>query len=334
MTRMRAVTVAAFGAPPELTEIPVPQPGPGELLVRIQSASINPADRKIADGFLKGKALHRFPLVLGADGAGTVTAIGPAVTRFHVGERITGRFSGPPIGRGSFAEYAVIAQDTVLTRLPDRFSMVEAAALPVAGLTARALDTAIGPHLDRRILVIGAAGGVGSFFVQFANSHGAYVIATGHQDDERRLRLLGAVEVIDYTQTSVPDQVRTRHPDGVDALIDLVSNPDEFQELLALVRPGGIAFSTVGDAESAELVVRGLGGGNFQHLPRSEDLAQLVQAVAHRRIHVPIERTVHLDELPAVLTATGGQRGKTVAVIGTGDRSGDLDRWRTRDSTR
>ncbi|MGW3622490.1 NADP-dependent oxidoreductase [Streptomyces sp. NPDC000880] len=313
---MRAIAVDGFGAVPKLIDVPQPQPAPGELLVRIEAAGVNPIDARIADGFLDGQLPHQFPLVLGVDGAGAVTAVGQGVTRFALGDRVVGRFLAPPIGRGTFAEYAVIPEQSAVTPIPDRLSTTEAATLPAAGMTALELIDATGPHTGRTVLVVGATGGVGSFLMQLAAARGAHVIATARNADAARPRALGAAETIDHTEAPVAGQVRSAHPDGIHTLIDLVSNPEQFAELLRVLRRGGTAWSSIGSADDKRLTELGLAGGNFESQGDAETLARVVDEAAEGRIRVPVEREVTLDQLPAILTDLTHLRGKTVLRIG------------------
>ncbi|QIS13989.1 NADP-dependent oxidoreductase [Nocardia arthritidis] len=312
---MRAVTVDSFGAAPTVTEVDRPHPGPTELLVRIEAAGINPFDNNIANGFLKDHVPHQFPLILGTDGAGVVTEVGPEVTRFHVGDRVVGKFFAPPLGRGTFAEYAVLPEDAIVTTIPDNMSSVEAAALPVAGITAEDLDALIGSHDGTTVLINGAAGGVGSYLVQLAAGHGAHVIATARGADADRMRSLGAAEVLDYTESPVLDQVRAAHPDGVEVLIDLVGDQGHFHDLLPVVRRGGAAWSSIWSADESDMAARGLDGGNFESSGGADVLARLVREVADGDITPAVGREVKLEQVPAVLADPAGARGKTVAVI-------------------
>ena len=116
---MKAVTITGFGAEPLLTDLPVPEPGPGELLVRLHAAALNPFDWKVADGALKGLVDHDFPLVMGSDGAGVVERIGPGVIHFRPGDTVYGQFMNLAHGRGSYAEYVIAAENGTLARMPD-----------------------------------------------------------------------------------------------------------------------------------------------------------------------------------------------------------------------
>lgn len=182
---MRAVAVSEFGATPEIMELPVPEPGPGQVQVRMRAAGLNPFDWKVADGVLGGKVRHRFPLVLGGDGAGEVAALGGGVTGFAVGDLVFGLFMRLRDGGGSYGEYAV-ADAVGLARIPDGVAVTDAAALPMAGTTALNLVAEAGVARGQTVLVVGATGGVGTFVVQLAAARGAHVIATAPAGRRRR----------------------------------------------------------------------------------------------------------------------------------------------------
>ena len=127
---MRAVVIKGFGAEPELVETEVPEPGAGELLVRIHAAGLNPFDWKVADGALDGVVEHAFPFVMGSDGAGVVARIGRGVTDFRPGDRVYGQFMHLPKGQGSYAEHAVVDAAGKVARIPDGLAFTIAAARP------------------------------------------------------------------------------------------------------------------------------------------------------------------------------------------------------------
>ncbi|WP_410871239.1 NADP-dependent oxidoreductase [Nocardia sp. A7] len=329
---MRAIVVQKFGATPELADVPVPQPGAGEVQVALDAAGVNPFDLKMADGLLKGKMPIDFPMILGVDGAGTVSAIGTGVTKFKVGDKVVGKFLTAPAGHGSWAQYATVPEDATLVPIPDGVTAVAAAALPVAGVTAQDLVDAARIQPDQTVLIVGATGGVGSFLVQLANIAGAHVIATARGDATDQVARLGAAETVDYTRTrpadpnlvdpdpathqdsSVTDAVRFTHPDGIDVLFDLISTARDFASHATLVRRGGHAYSTTWAADEAALRDRDLTGGNFESKGRAPELSRLLSRVAAGDVVVPVQMTVPLEAAPAVLGA-GSARGKTVLAI-------------------
>jgi NADPH:quinone reductase-like Zn-dependent oxidoreductase len=315
---MRAVVIPGFGEEPELVELPVPEPGPGEVLVRVHAAGMNPFDWKVAEGALRGVVEHRFPVVMGSDGAGVVEAIGADVTRFRPGDRVYGQFMKVALGVGSYAELTVAPAEGKLALVPDELPFTVAAALPTASVTAyQAVEAAdLGP--GRTILVNGASGGVGQSAVQLAAARGARVLATAPPDLADHLRDLGADEVVDFTRGPTADQVRAANPDGIDAVLDLVSTAGQADPLVDLLRPGGVIISTNGALDPDALAARDLRGLNFYSVVTPEALATVADLAASGRLRVTIDAEVALADAPAAIARAraGHARGKTVIVPG------------------
>ena len=242
---MRAQVLVTAGEPLRLSDLPVPTPGPGEVLVRIAAAGLNPLDTKIA----AGEAAHAqvtTPAVLGLDAAGWVAATGPAVAGFTVGDEVYGMIGGVGGVQGSLAEYATV-DTTLLAHKPPQWSMRQAAALPLSVITAweGLVDRA---HLraGHDVLVHGGAGGVGHVAVQLAKAHGARVWATGSPAQTDILQQLGAVPV-DYQAQSVESYVQ-EHTDGegFDIVYDTVGGTNLDRSFLAVKRYTGHVVSSLG----------------------------------------------------------------------------------------
>ena len=175
---MRAITVNEYGAAPALTEMPDPRPGSGQLLIRTEAAGMNPMDRTIANGGWKAQMPASFPLILGADLAGVIEAVGEGAGRFLPGDEVFGQLLIVPLGTaGTYAEYVAVTEDAPLARLPKGLEPSIAAALPTAGVTALEIVESVEPLTSKTVLMVGAAGGVGSFATQLAANAGAQVIA-------------------------------------------------------------------------------------------------------------------------------------------------------------
>ncbi|MCZ0972918.1 NADP-dependent oxidoreductase [Streptomyces albulus] len=290
---MRAVAVNAFGADPQLMELPQPEPGPGEVLVRLAAAGLNPVDWKLADGMF-GEAVHaKFPLVLGADGAGEVVAVGSGVRRFTVGDPVFGQFQRPDRGGGSYAEFAV-ADEGAIALAARSVTYATSAAVPTAGMTAYNLveETRIGE--GRQVLIVGATGGVGTFVTQIAAGRGAEVIATARPTKAELMRTLGAAETVDHTAGPIADQVLASRPDGVDVLIDMTSDAAGFVELTRAVRDGGVAVSLIGSADADVLTEHNLRGFNFVNRPSPQLLEILAGHLDAGRLTVLVGLEVPL----------------------------------------
>ena len=312
---MRAITVSEYGAAPVVVDLPTPQAGPGQILIKVQAAGMNPMDRMIADGGLKGRMPATFPLVLGADVAGIVEAVGKDETRFSRGDEVFGQLFIAPLGSaGTYAEYVAVSESAPLARVPENVDATVAASLPTAGVTALQIAESLPPLSGKTVLVVGAAGGVGSFFTQFAARDGAHVIASARASAAGRMRDYGAVETIDHTAVPLPDAVRRAHPDGVDVLVDMASDADAFAALAALVRPGGTAVTTRYVADAKALAASGITGVNFMASVSTELLQRLVDDVASGRIVPPPITRVKLDDVPVAWrgAVAGHADGKTV----------------------
>ena len=221
---MRAFTLDSFETPPRLRDdVPVPTAGANEVLVRVHASSVNPADAAIAAGMLKGMAEYEFPVTLGRDFAGVAQDVGQGVDRYESGDEVFGfvLHANPTVHDGSWADYVGVA-DATIARKPARVDFATAAAAPLAALTALAAVDALELSEGSAVVVLGASGGVGSFFVQLAAAAGARVIAPGLSEDREYLRALGASGVPDRN-ADVTAHVRKEYPEGVDALLDLVS---------------------------------------------------------------------------------------------------------------
>lgn len=317
---MRAIAVKAFKQAPELIELPQPVPGKGELLVKISSTSLNPFDWKVIDGILDGKMPHVFPLVPGADAVGVIAQLGEGVTRFNVGERIFGQFLHAPIGAGTYAEYVTVPETNALAVLPASIDDVTGAALPTAGSTALQLVEALGAQAGQTVLIVGATGGVGSFATQFAKARGLRVLATASADEAARMRQLGASAVFEQRGAALLEPVWQSHPEGIDGLIDLVSDAAGFLALAALVRRDGSALSTTWSANEASLKQRGVRGGNFEVVPGRSTLEAIVTAVVAGELRAPVDVVLPLEDAPAAIerSRNGRSRGKTVFRVASG----------------
>jgi len=312
---MRAITVSEYGAAPALTELPTPQPGPGQLLIRTEAAGMNPMDSTIANGGWKEAMPASFPLILGADLAGVIEAVGEGASKFLPGEQVFGQLLVAPLGTaGTYAEYVAVTEDAPLARLPEGLEPIIAAALPTAGVTALEIVESVEPLTGKTLLIVGAAGGVGSIATQLAANAGAQVIAVAPAAADERMRDYGAAETLDRTQTSVPDSVKRMHPDGIDVLVDVASDADGFADLAALVRPGGTALSTLYVADTEALASREVAGVNFRVSMSSGLLDRLADATVKGVIVVPPITPVKLDEVPA-LNGNVHANGKTVITF-------------------
>jgi len=217
---MRACRYHAFADPPvvRVDEVPVPEPGPGEVLVRVHSASLNPVDWKIATGKFRLLVKGGLPRTMGSDFTGEIAATGPGVSGWHAGEPVLGFVDPFQRPAGTFAEFVPVPVE-FLARRPAGLDEAVAAALPAVGVTAVALCDLAGVGPGSSVLVNGAAGGVGHLALQVAKARGALVAATASAPRREWLTALGADEFIDYTAVPV-----ARWPMAFDAVLDCVPN--------------------------------------------------------------------------------------------------------------
>jgi NADPH:quinone reductase-like Zn-dependent oxidoreductase len=304
---MRAVGVKDYGATPELLDVPKPAAGPGQVLVRVEAAGVNPVDAIIAAG---ARGRPPLPLVMGVDFAGRVEAVGEGVTHYTAGDPVFGRAAG------TYAEYVVVEETGPLAPAPDAVELKTAAALPTAGLTALGILDVAEVHGGESLLLIGAAGGVGTFLTQLASARGARVVAVTRGDESVRLGLFGAAVTVDAAAEDLADRIRRdEYPEGVDVLVDLVSkDPEAFEANKALVHDGGVAVSTRGATRGGGKVQSGVEEVAFRVRPGAELLAALARQVDGGTLRVFVEAEVPLEQAPLAVARIqgGGARGKTI----------------------
>lgn len=313
---MRAIAVDAFGQTPSLRDLPVPEPGPSEVRVRIHAAGINPFDRMVAEGALTDAFPHRFPLALGFDAAGVIDGSGADVEGLTVGDEVYGFLFTPVLGAGTYAEYTV-APAALLAPRPTAVDFAGAATLPMPGLTALAAVEAAKLGAGDRVAIVGAAGGVGSFAVQLAASAGAHVIVVARGSDEAYLRELGASEVVDHTLGGVDQALASAHPEGIHALIDVVSDAAALAGHAALLVDGGRLVSTQYAADREGLAGRGIAATNLQAAPSAEGLAELARLIDAGDLRVVLQRTWPLEEAGAAWdhSRNGQVRGRLALTV-------------------
>src|SRR5215210_4399519 len=223
---MRAVTLDAFDTPPVLrADLQDPTPAPTDVLVRVRASSVNPADKGIAAGMLKQMGLeYEFPVTLGRDYAGVVEQVGPEVTRYSVGDEVFGFLlhANPTVRDGSWAELIAVRQDMFIGQAPHGVDLATAGAAPLAGIAAIMAVDALELSEGDTVLIVGATGGVGSLAVQLAVRAGATVVAPALPEDEAYLRDLGVSELLPR-DGDLAAAAREHHPDGFDAVLDLVN---------------------------------------------------------------------------------------------------------------
>jgi NADPH:quinone reductase len=295
---MHAITLESFDSDPTLQEIPIPQIAPNEVLVRVQASSVNPVDGAIAAGMLKDMVEHEFPVVLGRDFAGVVEQAGSDVSDLTEGDEVFGFVPGtdPTVHNGSWAELIAVPE-SVATRKPDDIDTASAGAAPLAAITALAALDALGVSEGDTVLIVGANGGVGSFAVQLATDAGATVIAPALPEDEEYLRELGVSEMLDR-DADVAALVHERYPEGIEALLDLVSYaPEGFDTHAEVLKDDGRGVSSLSAAGE------GWERHNVGAVPSQENLQRLARLLEARTLWVPVQRIYELEQADAGLRA-------------------------------
>ncbi len=307
---MRAVTYDSYGEPSRLrlTQQPTPKCAPGEVLIRVRCAAVNPVDWKIMAGYLDRILYVQFPAIPGWDVAGVVESVGLDTPEFRAGDEVLAYARKDFVHGGTFAEFVSVPVRAV-ARKPSALSWEQAAGLPLAGLTARQLLDRIGLHSggSQTVLVHAAAGGVGALAVQLARNAGARVIGTASARNHDFLRSLGC-EPVAYGP-GLLERVRALAPEGVDLVADCVGGVLDVTR--AVLKEGGRHGSVV-DASVAEA-----GGQYVWGRPDGAELERLAQVAAEGRLTVAIERAFPLREAAKALdlNRSGHVRGKVVLRV-------------------
>lgn len=297
---MKAIVFERFGGPEvlRLTEVAKPAPGPGQIRLRVVAAGVNPLDHKIRNGWLEQVFPTTFPAIGGLEAAGVVDAIGAGVTDLAVGDEVFG-FTDT----GAYAEYALA---TVVARKPAELSWDRAAALPVAGETARRVLDLLAVKAGETVLVHGAAGAVGGVAVQLAVARGATVIGTASPANHEHLRSLGVVPVA-YGE-GLTGRVREVAPQGVDAVFD-AAGQGALPASVELRDGTTDRIITIADAVAAHEL-----GIHFSaHGERTpEGLAEHARLAATGELRIEVAQSFPLADAAGAQTrsATGHTRGK------------------------
>jgi NADPH:quinone reductase-like Zn-dependent oxidoreductase len=308
---LKAVRFHEYGDPGVLRyeDVEQPEPGRGEVRLRVAGSAFNPVDDGIRGGYLQGPFPVTLPHTPGIEVSGTVDAVGEGVDDVAVGDAVIGFL--PMVADGAAAEF-VNAPAEVLAPAPTSIPLGDAAALPMVGLTAwQALFDDAGLEAGQRLLINGAGGAVGGYAVQLARGAGAHVIATAGPRSIERVRSAGADEVIDHTAA----EVTVAEP--VDVLLNLARiAPEQLAALVALVRPGGVVVNTVPTIPTPADDERGVRGVGFFVRSDTDQLGRLVALVDRGELRVDVAERVPLTELPAIhaRAATGDLPGRVVVV--------------------
>lgn len=313
-TQMKAVRIHEYGGPDVLKyeNAPRPTPAAGEVLVKVHAAGINPVDWKTRAGSgVSGRYGNAFPLIIGWDISGVVEAVGENATTFKVGDAVFGMVRFPAIG-AAYAEY-VAAPQTDLALKPKNIDHIQAAAIPLAALTAwQALFESGDLTSGERLLIQGAAGGVGHLAVQLAKWKGAYVVATGSTNNIAFLRELGADAVIDYTNTRFEDTIK-----AVDMVLGCIGG-DMLTRSLSVIKAGGRLISITGKPDQQEAEKRHIRTEAILVRPvdsHMNAIAQLIEAGTLQMVVTEVFDLADASKAHAFAESRELRRGKIVLKV-------------------
>ena len=306
---MDAVRIYEYGAVPVIEDVPVPDIGPDEVLVRVKAAGLNPLDVQLVSGGMHGFFPLTFPYTLGTDFAGTVERAGTSAGRWQQGDRVLGR--SDPTKRGALASFAVVPA-TYLAAAPKEISLEKAAGVPTAAGTAwQALFEVADLNRGQTVLVHAGAGGVGSFAIQFARAIGARVVATTSGTGMEIVRQLGADQVIDYRSERFEDKLS-----DIDVVLDTVRD-DTQQRSFSLLRTGGHLVSTTSPPDEALAKAHKVRAAFVFHQSNGSRLAKIVEALDAGTLKVLMDSKVPLKSFGIALDhqASGRARGKIIVTL-------------------
>jgi NADPH:quinone reductase len=309
---MRAFAVRNFGEAPALYDLPIPS-ADSAFLIRVKYAGINPLDNILVERLT---ATSKYPFVLGVDFAGIVERAPEGELSLRTGERIFGMART----HGTYAGYTAVApgvKTEPLARIPDGVTDEQAAALPIAAITALRSLELLGVTPGQRLVVMGATGAVGGYTVQMARARGVHVIATV-RGDVHEARRIGAEEVYNTKAVDVFDALRTSHPDGVEAVLDLVNGSDVIRRDAEILKSGGGLVSTRYAADEEWFAERQITAFNIASitnpLSTPQGLAKVARMLADGTITARMHSTIqpeHIGEMREKLR-NGGLHGKVV----------------------
>jgi NADPH:quinone reductase-like Zn-dependent oxidoreductase len=300
---MKAIVVHEYGGPEVLKfeEYPDPVPGPGDVLVRVAAASVNPIDYKRRAGLTKDFYPMTFPGLIGVDVAGTVVKVGPGVEGFSVGDQVFA------MADNTYAELCVIKAD-VLAKVPSGLDLIEAAALPLVTTTGNQLLSATGIKVGQTVMVVGAVGNVGRSAVFTAKELGATVIAGVLKRQMDDAKTVGADQMV-----ATDDDTAIANLPPLDAIADTVDGKTA-EKLIAKVKPGGVFATVLGAPQNAAKYPSVKVAPVFSHFER-KTLELMAEAVRDGKLVIPIGQRFPLSEAAeAQAAAEKGGAGKILLV--------------------
>jgi NADPH:quinone reductase-like Zn-dependent oxidoreductase len=310
---MKAAQLIEYGdkdALKVISDIQKPIVKPGQVLLEVYAASVNPFDWKVRDGSYKDYFPVNFPATLGGDISGVITELGEGVSDFEVGQKVYGQANAIS-GQGSFAEYAPVSDDKIAAK-PSSIDFNQAASLPLVSVSAyQAIHEHIKLSSSQKILVIGGGGGIGSMAVQLAKNVGAYVAATASSADADYVRELGADIFINYENEDFNKKLS-----GYDAVFDTVGG-DNTTKAYEVLRPGGILVSMVSQPDEELTKKHNVTFISEQTNVTKEVLQEIAKLIDEGSLKFRLDKVFELDEAAEALEyqKTAHPKGKVVIQI-------------------
>lgn len=312
---MKAAVIEEFGnnAKIIIKQIPTPAPLDDEVQIAIVYAAVNPVDAKIREGKYKSILPYDFPIILGWDAAGKISAIGKNVRNFKVGDEVFVFCRKPKVQWGCYAENVCMAADAVALK-PKKINFAQASSIPLAGLTAWQSLFDIGKlRKGETVLIHAGAGGVGSLAIQFAKNAGVRVITTANQQNHDYVQKLGADIVIDYTKENFADKIKALFPAGIDLVYDTVGG-ETCQKSLNVIKDNGRLVSILERFDQKANNPRGITCSYVVGMPNGAELSKIAQMIDNGKVVAPVIEEMNLEDAEEALEKilTRHTKGKIV----------------------
>jgi NADPH:quinone reductase-like Zn-dependent oxidoreductase len=307
---MHAIRIHKFGGPEVLKDevVEIPKPQGDEILVRVEAASVNPVDYKIREGKFAKASDDSLPITLGRDLSGVIEECGPKAKDAAVGQSV---FALLGYDRGAYAQHALVRQGEWAAK-PENISHVEAAAVPLAALTAwQGMIDQGGLKERQRVLIHGGAGGVGHFAVQIAKARGAWVATTCAKEDLDFVKSLGADQPIDYKTEKFEDQLS-----DIDLVYDLIAGDTQERSFMVLKR-GGTLISTLQVPDKAKALYKNIKIAHYMAKSDAAELKEISTLIESGKIKPVVQETYPLSDVAKAeqVLASGHVRGKIVLTV-------------------
>lgn len=317
---MRAVFYDGFGPPEVLQfgELPVPAPGPGQVLVQVAATSVNPIDRRLRAGELQAFFQRTFPVVPSWDVAGRIVKLGSGVTGWQIGDDVVGLGFTWKLQHGGCAEFMPI-DATAIARKPRELTFQQAAALPLVGLTSwQALTENADIQPGQSVFIQAGAGGLGSVAIGLAKHLGARVYTTTRSANFDYVKGLGADHPIDYVTSNAVHVLKKAEPEGVDAVLELLADHHHIQNAIRVCKTGGaVVYMNNEPPEMADIAARKIRAEWIHHRPDGNMLGDILALYASGKVPLPFIQTMDFSEAAAGhrLSESGRTKGKLVLSV-------------------